>query len=138
MNPFKANTTSFNDYEVMKDLQAHCTRCQLKSSQAKTWQTWRDAYGILFAETLSGSGRYDIRKFCENCRKITVHRQLATLERSEITSARAGISAKTANRIKQLLKFEEAVFLRKLSLRELERSVRYFDDAAFKYSFGKI
>ena len=51
MNPFKPNTTSYNDFEVMKDLQAHCTRCELKSSQAKTWQTWRDAHGIQFAET---------------------------------------------------------------------------------------
>ncbi|MDQ3801133.1 MAG: hypothetical protein M3384_17050 [Acidobacteriota bacterium] len=120
MNPFNSNTNSYHDYEVMKDLQAHCTRCELKSSQAKTWQTWRDAYGIQFAETSSGSGRYDIRKFCENCRQTTVHRQLATLERNTNTSARAGISAKLATRIKVLLKYEEAIWLRQLAGNLLE------------------
>lgn len=115
MNPFKPNTTSYIDYEVMKDLQPHCTRCELKSSQAKTWQTWRDAYGIQFAETSTGSGRYDIRKICANCIAKTVHRQLATLERNINTSARAGISAKLATKIKVLLNYEEAFWLRKLT-----------------------
>lgn len=120
MNPFKPNTTQYHDYEVMKDLQAHCTRCELKSSQAKTWQTWRDAHGIQFAETSLGSGKYDIRKFCEDCNKKTVHRQLATLEISVTTSARAGISAKLATRIKTLLNYEEAFLLRKLTGNLLE------------------
>ena len=40
MNPFKENTTSHNDWEVLKDLQWHCTKCELKSGQAKTWQIW--------------------------------------------------------------------------------------------------
>ena len=120
MNPFKFNTTSYLDYEVMGDLQEHCTRCELKSSQAKTWQTWRDAYGIQFAETLQGSGKYDIRKFCVSCNKKTVHRQLATLERNQNTSSRAGISAKLATRIKKLLKYEEAFWLRELAGNLLE------------------
>lgn len=120
MNPFRPNTTSYNDYEVMKDLQAHCTRCELKSSQAKTWQTWRDAHGIQFAETSPGSGRYDIRKNCANCNATTVHRQLATLERNLNTSARSGISAKLATRIKVLLKYEEAFWLRQLAGNLLE------------------
>lgn len=120
MNPFKPNTTSYNDYEVMKDLQAHCTRCELKSSQAKTWQTWRDAYGLQFAETFPESGRYDIRKKCPTCNATTVHRQLATLERNINTSARSGISAKLATRIKVLLKYEEAFWLRQLAGNLLE------------------
>jgi len=120
MNPFKPNTNSYNDYEVMKDLRAHCTRCELKSSQAKTWQTWRDAYGIQFAETSPESGRFDIRKNCDNCNATTVHRQLATLERNINTSARAGISAKLATRIKVLLKYEEAFWLRQLAGNLLE------------------
>jgi hypothetical protein len=120
MNPFKPNTTSYHDYEIMRDLQAHCTRCELKSSQAKTWQTWRDAYGMQFAETEVGSGRYDIRKFCETCNQTTVHRQLATLERNVNTSARAGISSKLAIRIKVLLNYEEAFLLRKLAGNLLE------------------
>ena len=120
MNPFNQNTNSYHDYEVMKDLQTHCTRCELKSSQAKTWQTWRDAYGIQFAETSPGSGRYDIRKNCANCNATTVHRQLATLERNINTSARSGISAKLATKIKVLLKYEEAFWLRQLAGNLLE------------------
>lgn len=120
MNPFKPNSTSYYDYEILKDLQWHCTKCELQSGQAKTWQTWRDAYGLQFEESFPGSRRWESRVHCNICGKKTVHRKLASLETNEITSARAGISAKTANRIKQLLKFEEAVWLRKLSPRELE------------------
>lgn len=119
-NPFNPNTNSYYDYEIMKDLLPHCTRCELKSSQAKTWQTWRDAYGIQFAETVLGSGRYDIRKNCANCKTTTVHRQLATLERNINTSARSGTSAKLATRIKVLLKYEEAFWLRELAGNLLE------------------
>ncbi len=42
MNPFKnEKTTSYQDWEVLKDLKWHCTKCELKSAQAKTWQVWR-------------------------------------------------------------------------------------------------
>lgn len=119
-NPFSVGTTSYHDYEVLRDLMWHCTKCELRSGQAKTWQTWRDAYGIQFEESSPGSRRWESRIRCENCEKTTVHRKLLTLERSETTSARSGISAKTASRIKTLLKNEEAFLLRTLSPRELE------------------
>ena len=48
-NPFKENTTSYNDWEVLKDLEWHCTKCELKSGQAKTWQVWRQS-GIQLAK----------------------------------------------------------------------------------------
>ncbi len=120
MNPFKLNSTSYHDYEILKDLQWHCTKCELQSGQAKTWQTWRDAYGFEFEESSPGSRRWESRINCGTCGKTTVHRKLKTLERSEITSARSGISANTANRIKKLLNFQEAVWLRQLYPRELE------------------
>ena len=41
MNPFKQNTTSYYDWEVMKDLKWHCTKCELEAAQAKTWQNWK-------------------------------------------------------------------------------------------------
>lgn len=120
MNPFRPNTTSHHDYEILKDLQWHCTKCELQSGQAKTWQTWRDAHGLQFEESAPGSRRWESRIHCGTCGKKTVHRKLSTLEINEITSARAVISTKTANRIKQLLNFTEAVWLRKLSSRELQ------------------
>ncbi len=120
MNPFKENSTSYHDYEILKDLVWHCSKCELKSGQAKTWQTWRDAFGFQFAKGNPNSQNWDKRMRCENCQMTTSHRKLETLERQEITSARSGISAKVAERIKKLHNFEEAVFLRTLSARELE------------------
>lgn len=120
MNPFSPKTTSFNDFEIMKDLEAHCTRCELKSSQAKTWQTWRDAHGLQFKETVPGSGKYAIRKHCKPCGRSTVHRQLATLDINTTTSARAGISVKLAAKVKKLLRNEEAFWLRELAGNLLE------------------
>ena len=62
-NPFKENTTSYNDWEVLKDLKWHCTKCELKAGQAKTWQTWRDEKGIQFEEPTPR--RWEKRIFCE-------------------------------------------------------------------------
>lgn len=120
MNPFNDGTNSYHDYEVMKDLQPHCTRHELVSSQAKTWQIWRDNIGLQFKETAPGSSKYDIRKHCETCGRTTVHRQLATLEINEVTSVRSGISSRLATRIKILLKYQEAFFLREMTGNLLE------------------
>lgn len=119
-NPFNSGTNSYQDYEVMKDLQPHCTRHELVSSQAKTWQIWRDHHGLQFKETSPGSNKYDIRKHCDTCRRTTVHRQLATLEINEVTSVRSGISSKLATRIKILLKYQEAFLLRQMAGNLLE------------------
>lgn len=118
MNPFRIGTNSYYDFEILKDLQWHCTKCELKSGQAKTWQTWRDAFGFQFEEP--SPRRWEKRFHCETCGKTTVHRKLKNLERRTITSARAGISSKLAERVKKLLNYEEAVFLRRLSSGELE------------------
>src|SRR5947208_2729052 len=111
-NPFTPGTTSYGDYEVLKDLDWHCTKCELKSGQAKTWQVWRDSYGIQFEESSPGSRRWETRRPCPTCDSTTVHRKLITLEIVEITSARSTLSAKTASRVKNLLNNQEAVFLR--------------------------
>ena len=42
-NPFKERTTSYEDFNTMSDLKWHCTKCKLKSGQAKTWQIWRQS-----------------------------------------------------------------------------------------------
>lgn len=41
MNPFRKDSTSYYDWEVLKDLKWRCTKCELKSGHAKTWQIWR-------------------------------------------------------------------------------------------------
>ena len=40
-NPFSKNTIAFTDFETMSDLKWHCAKCELKSTQVKTWQVWR-------------------------------------------------------------------------------------------------
>jgi ribosomal protein S14 len=119
-NPFNEGTRSYNDYETLKDLEWHCAVCELENSQAKSWQTWRDAHGLQFDKGNPDSNNWDKRQRCENCGRTTVHRKLRTLERLETTSARANISAKVAARVKKLYGHREAVLLRELPANLLE------------------
>lgn len=116
-NPFKVGSTSHHDFEVMSDLQWHCSKCELDSGQAKTWQVWRQR-GIQI--DTDEKGRFYKKIYCETCNKKTVFRKLKSLEILEDTSKRSGISSILAKRIKTLYKNEEAIFLRKLPSRELE------------------
>jgi len=65
-NPFKLNTTSYYDWEVMKDLKWHFTKCELKSAQAKTWQVWRQM-GIQL--DTDEKGNFYKRIYCFKCGK---------------------------------------------------------------------
>ncbi len=117
-NPFRENTISYHDWEILKDLKWHCSKCELQAGQAKTWQTWRDEKGIQFEEPTSR--RWEKRIYCSTCQKKTSHRKLKTLIKLENISKRFQITSKLAKRVKDLYLNEEAVFLRKLSFRELE------------------
>ena len=117
MNPFKPNTTSYHDWEVMKDLKWHCTKCELKSAQAKTWQVWRQMGIELDTDE---KGNFFKRIDCPTCNKKTIHRKLKSLEISENTKIRSSIPAKLAKKIKEALNYEEAVYLRKMPPKELE------------------
>lgn len=116
-NPFKKGATSHYDFKILSDLKWHCTKCELKSGQAKTWQVWRQS-GIQLDTDEKGNFYKTI--FCEKCKNKTVHRKLKSLTILEDTNIRSGLPQKLAKRIKVVLKFEEALFLRKLLPRELE------------------
>jgi len=116
-NPFKEKTTSYKDFNVLSDLKWHCTKCELKSGQAKTWQVWRQM-GIQLDKDEKDHFYKTI--FCKNCDNKTIHRKLATLNISEDTKIRSGLPQRLAKRVKEILKFEEALFLRKMMPRELE------------------
>jgi len=116
-NPFKPNTTSYHDWEVMKDLKWHCTKCELKSAQAKTWQVWRQM-GIQFDR--DEKGNFYKKIYCPTCGKKTIHRKLKSLEILDDTKVRSGIPAKLAKKIKEVLNYEEAVYLRRMLSKELE------------------
>ena len=116
-NPFKENTTSYNDWEVLKDLAWHCTKCELKSGQAKTWQVWRQS-GIQLAKD-EKDNFYKVQ-FCTNCDMNTVHRKLESLEILDDTKVRTGIPVSLSRKIKIIYKNEEALFLREFAPKELE------------------
>jgi len=117
-NPFKEGTTSYYDWEVLKDLKWHCTKCELKSGQAKTWQVWRQEKGIQLDKDEKGNWYKIIQ--CKTCEVKTVHRKLKSLEILSNTKSRSGISQYLARKVKNIYNNEEAVFLRKISSRELE------------------
>ncbi len=116
-NPFKEGTTSHHDWEILKDLNWHCTKCELKSGQAKTWQVWRQEKGIQLDKF---NDNWYKTILCPSCNIKTVHRKLLSLEIKEETKSRSGISQYLARKIKQLYNNEEALFLREFSPRELE------------------
>lgn len=117
MNFFKPNTTSHHDFEILKDLKWHCTKCELKSGQAKTWQMWRHQ-GIQL--DTDEKGNFYKKIFCEKCKNKTIHRKLKLLELLEETKTRSGLPQKLAKKIKEVLMYEEALFLRKIMPKELE------------------
>lgn len=122
-NPFKIGSTNYKDFETMSDLQWHCTKCELKSGQAKTWQVWRQEKGIQLAQ--DEEGHFYKKQHCPHCGGITVFRKLISTELLPVSQARAGISPAVAKRVKALYGNEEAVLLRKLSDRELEVDHRF-------------
>lgn len=118
-NPFKKDTTSqHHDWEVLKDLEWHCTKCELKSGQAKTWQVWRQEKGIQLDKDEKGNWYKNID--CLTCGFKTVHRKLKSLEILDETKSRSGISQYLARKIKMLFKNEEAFLLREISPNQLE------------------
>ena len=117
-NPFKKGSKQHHDFEVMKDLKWHCSKCELKSGQAKTWQMWRQEKGLQIDK--DSDGHYYKIIYCDNCEEKTHHRKLKSLKILEVVKLRAGISKKFAKKVKGIYKNEDAVFLRKFVPNQLE------------------
>jgi len=77
-NPFKKGSTSYTDFETMRDLSWHCSKCELKSGQAKTWQVWRQEIGLKLKQ--DENNNFYKKIFCDTCEITTVHRGLESLE----------------------------------------------------------
>lgn len=98
-NPFKEGSTQYRDFEVMSDLQWHCTKCELASGQAKTWQVWRQEKGI---QLKMDGEKYYKTMHCDHCGCNTIHRGLASLEIiTEGTRARASLPKALTDRVKK-------------------------------------
>lgn len=101
MNPFKKDSTQYKDFETMSDLKWHCTKCELLSGQAKTWQVWRQEKGIQLAQDEEGHWFKSIK--CPKCGITTIHRRLLSTDIvDEGLKARTGIPAEIAKRAKSL------------------------------------
>jgi len=117
-NPFTPWTKAYQDFETMSDLKWHCSKCELKSGQAKTWQVWRQEKWIQLWQ--DEKWNYYKIQFCENCWEKTYHRRLLSTEILDETKSRSWISPKTAKKVKNLYKNEEAFLLREFSPNQLE------------------
>lgn len=100
-NPFKEGSTQYKDFETMSDCKWHCTKCELLSGQAKTWQVWRQEKGIQLDQDESGHWYKTI--FCEHCGANTIHRKLKSTEIIDNgLKARTGIPPAIAKRAKEI------------------------------------
>lgn len=101
MNPFKKGSNQYKDFETMSDCKWHCTKCELLSGQAKTWQVWRQEKGIQL--DTDENGKWFKRTFCKNCGISTIHRKLKSVEIiSEGLKARTDIPPEVKKRAKEL------------------------------------
>lgn len=119
MNPFKKGSTQYTDFETMSDLKWHCTKCELKSGQAKTWQVWRQEKGIQLDQDENENWYKKI--FCSNCGDITVHRKLKSTEIiSNNLKARSGIPPTIAKKAKEIYEYIDEYSMRKEPPNQLE------------------
>lgn len=119
MNPFKEGSTQYLDFETMSDLQWHCTKCELKSGQAKTWQVWRQERGIQLDQDEEGHWYKNI--FCPRCNMVTIHRKLKTTEIvDDGLKARSGIPSHIAKRAKALFDCVDEYSMRTEPANQLE------------------
>ena len=117
-NPFKKCSKAYDDFQTMSDLLWHCSKCELKSSQAKTWQVWKNEKGIQLWQ--DDNWNYYKIQLCENCWVKTYHRKIISTQILEAPKPRSWISNKVAKKVKDLYKNQEAFFLRYFSSNQLE------------------
>jgi len=119
MNPFAKDSIQYRDFETMSDCKWHCTKCELVSGQAKTWQQWRDEKGIQLDKDESGKWFKWID--CKTCGRKTVHRKLKSTEiLSAGIKARKNIPNSIKRRAKELYKNIDEYTLREESANILE------------------
>ena len=119
MNPFKYGSNQYNDFETMSDCEWHCSKCELLSGQAKTWQVWRQEKGIQLDQDENGNWYKMI--LCPNCGIKTVHRKLKSTDIvTEDLKARTGIPVKVAKRAKELFSCVDEYSMRTEAAKVLE------------------
>ena len=118
-NPFKKGSTQYHDFELMSDLQWHCTKCELKSGQAKTWQVWRQEKGIQLAQ--DENNNWFKKMLCPKCNSVTIHRKLLSTDILDTgLKARTNIPKELADRIKKVYDCVDEYSLRTEPANKLE------------------
>lgn len=111
MNPFRQGSNQYKDFETMSDCKWHCTKCELLSGQAKTWQVWRQEKGIQLDQDENGS--WCKRQYCPICQRKTVHRKLKSIEiKPAEIKARSDISDYVKRRAKEIYGYIDEYTLR--------------------------
>lgn len=119
MNPFTPGSTQYIDFETMSDCKWHCTKCELKSGQAKTWQVWRQEKGIQLDQDENGNWFKKI--LCPRCGNKTIHRKLKSTEiLTENLKVRTNIPPQIAKRAKELYGCVDEYTLRTEPANQLE------------------
>lgn len=119
MNPFKKDSSQYRDFETMSDCNWHCSKCELVSSQAKTWQVWRQEKGIQLDQDEKGNWYKYI--YCSTCGKSTIHRKLKSVDIiASGLKARSGIPSHIAKRAKELYDCVDEYTVREEPANQLE------------------
>jgi len=72
-NPYKEGTLIYKDFNMLSDMQWHCTKCDLISGQAKTYEKMRDD-GAKFYQNPKTKYYAEMIK-CNICKRNTMHRK---------------------------------------------------------------
>lgn len=124
MNPFRKGSTQYQDFETMSDCGWHCTKCELKSGQAKTWQMWRQEKGIQMDQ--DEDGHWYKKIYCSTCGAVTVHRKLKTVEINTVgIKARKNIPDYVKLRAKELYNCVDEYSLRVEPANDLQLDHRF-------------
>ena len=108
MNPFNEGTNLYRTFDILSDLQWHCSICELPSSQpAKLIQLIRNR-GYVFDN--DGGVNWEKRILCKNCDKNTSHRRLISIEVLNNPTTRLNISNRLRSRVIELY-FNQDSFL---------------------------
>lgn len=119
MNPFRFGSTQYDDFETMSDMKWHCTKCELKSSQAKTWQVWRQEKGIQFAQ--DEEGHWYKKMVCCHCHQLTIHRKLLSTQLvTNDLKARSAIPPEIISRAKRIYGYVDEYSVRSEPANQLE------------------
>ncbi len=117
-NPFKFWTQIYKIFEILSDLQWHCSEHELPWSQpAKALQMIRQAW----YEMEKTWQNYEKRMFCDTCKRKTPFRKLISLEKTEESIERSKtLNPKLKERIIKIFKNKDAFLGYEPSGRKIE------------------